>query len=146
MRFAILAFCLVAFFGSVPSVATAEERAYPVKIIWKFGRGLENILKSPVEIPVNMYKEAHRAEVRGENAGGQAIGYFTGTITGIGYTLARIGVGIFDVVTFPVPTRPVMLPSAPDGLFEAIAKDPSLAAQPIGRKPDVLSSKAERPL
>jgi putative exosortase-associated protein (TIGR04073 family) len=145
MRHATLALSLVALLGFMPSVAAAE-RAYPVKIIWKFGRGLENIIKSPVEIPVNMYKEAHRAEIGGENAGGQMIGFLTGTITGIGYTLARIGVGVFDIVTFPVPTPPVMLPSAPDGLVETIAKDSGIDAQPVRREPDVLTSKAKRPL
>jgi putative exosortase-associated protein (TIGR04073 family) len=146
MRHATLAFGLVALLGFLPSNAAAQERAYPVKIIWKFGRGLENILKSPVEIPVNMYKEAHRAEVRGDNAGGQAIGYFTGTLTGIGYTLARIGVGVFDVVTFPVPTDPIMHPSAPNGLFETIAMDSGIDAQPIRRERNALMPSADPPL
>lgn len=145
MRSAILAIGVVALFALSPTQAGAE-RAYPVKIIWKFGRGVENILKSPVEIPVNMYKEAHWAELQGENAGGQMIGYFTGTITGIGYMFARIGVGVFDIVTFPVPTGPVMTPSAPDGLFETIAKDTSLEAQPIRRERNDVTSRAEPPL
>ena len=128
MRFAILALLLAAL---VPATATASsDRAYPVKVVWKFARGVSNILRSPGEIPVNSYKEARGSQLAGENQGGQMLGYFTGTITGIGYMLARIGVGVFDIATFPIPTKSLMQPPVPDGFIGMLTSDQEITNRP----------------
>jgi len=92
-------------------------------MISKLGRGLENVGSSPVEIPVNMYKQARKAELSGGNDSSISVGYFTGLIVGVGFTVTRIGVGVADIVSFVVPTGPLMEPPTPDGLIETIEKD-----------------------
>ena len=113
--------------------SAAEKQSYPVETISKFFRGLENIGASPLEIPVNMYKQARRAEDSGGNASSIDVGYFTGLFVGIGFTVARIGVGIADVITFPVPTQPILQPATPDGLFATIDKDSGIDFPPLER-------------
>lgn len=106
-----------------PDVAAAgSDRAYPVQIVSKLWRGAVNVLLSPAELPVNSYKEARRAEMTGGNAGQTMVGYGTGFVTGVGYGVARVGVGLFDMVTFPIPTAPVMQPAAPNLLVETLAE------------------------
>ena len=119
----ILSIGIAAVIMGTPALSAAEGRAYPVETISKLGRGLQNILASPSEVAVNMFKEAREAEKHGDNSSGVEVGYFTGFFVGLGFTFARIGVGIADVVSFPVPTQPFMSPATPEGLFEAIDKD-----------------------
>ena len=119
----ILSVAIAALIIGMPALSAAEGRAYPVETISKLGRGLLNILASPSELPVNMFKQAREAEKRGDNSSGVEVGYFTGFFVGVGFMFARIGVGVAEVVSFPVPTRPFMSPATPDGLFTTIDKD-----------------------
>ncbi len=61
----------------------------------KLGRGIINVGFGCCEIPKKVYYMNH------EEGGLAAISY--GTLLGITYCLAREGVGIIDIVTFPVP-------------------------------------------
>lgn len=107
-----------------PSVAAAQStRAYPVQMISQLGRGVVNVLMAPIEVPVNMWKEGNGAVAHDANKGRQMIAMFTGAVTGTGYMCARVGVGFWEVVSFPYPTRPLMQPSTPDGFFETLARD-----------------------
>jgi hypothetical protein len=45
---------------------------------------------------------------------------FAGGATGVGYMFTRIGVGFFDVLTFPWPTKPVMQPPTPVVYLEGV--------------------------
>ena len=119
----ILSIAIAAVIIGTPVLSAAEGRAYPVETISKLGRGLQNIFTSPSEIPVNMFKQAREAEKRGDNFSGVEVGYFTGFFVGVGFMFARIGVGVAEVVSFPVPTRPFMSPATPDGFFATIDKD-----------------------
>lgn len=124
---------VLAFLIAATSVASAEptaDRSYPVRALWKLGRGLNNLAGAPSEIPVNMFKEAEGAKHAGDNFGGVVVGGFVGTFTGIGYTFARLGVGLFDVFTFPWPTQPVMQPATPDGFIETLAGRPDRSHHP----------------
>ena len=105
------------------SISFADSPGYVEATISKLGRGIENIVSSPVEIPVNMYKQARKAELSDGNDSSISVGYFTGLIVGIGFTVARIGVGVAEIVSFVVPTGPFMEPPTPDGLIETIEKD-----------------------
>lgn len=73
-------------------VSAGVHAGNPVK---KLGRGIANIAFSPLEIPMKMY------DITQEE--GDIAGITYGTFAGIGYCIARIGVGIADVVTFPMP-------------------------------------------
>ena len=110
-------------FLCLPTVAFAGPLEYAESTITKLGRGIENIVYSPVEIPVNMYKQAQKVEANGGNNSSISVGYFTGLIVGIGFTVARIGVGVAEIVSFPVPTGPFMEPPTPDGMIETLDKD-----------------------
>ena len=104
----------------------SPNRAYPVKILYKLARGLTNILSSPTEIPYNMVKEGRLMEPDedwlvpdgGDRLVQQLMAGFTGFFTGIGYTVARIGIGIIDTVTFFVPTPPIMDPATPPSALD----------------------------
>lgn len=120
----IFSIAIAAVIIGTPVLSAAEGRAYPVETISKLGRGLQNIFASPSEIPVNMFKQAREAERRGDNFSGVEVGYFTGFFVGIGFMIARIGVGVAEVVSFPIdPTNPFMSPATPDGFFTTIDKD-----------------------
>lgn len=105
------------------SMGFADSSGYPVEVISKLGRGISNVVSSPTEISVNMYKQARQAEEGDGNGSGIGVAYFTGLFVGIGFMVARIGVGVADILSFPVPTRPMMNPPTPDGLIETIEKD-----------------------
>ena len=81
-------------------------------ILRKLSRGLANIVYGVTEIPVQW--------VRSDWEGGssEAAGY--GTIYGGGKTLARLGYGIYEVITFPLPTyKDGYRPPYPPSLREA---------------------------
>lgn len=67
----------------------------------KLGRGVTNVVFGPLEICKQPVLIA-RSE-------GEFAGITWGVFQGIGYFLAREGVGIVDIVTFPMP-----LPGCPD--------------------------------
>ena len=130
MRYAILALALVTAL-TIPAAAQAREgRAYPVKIIWKLARGMANIVRSPIEIPVNSYKEARGANLAGDNTAGQLLGYFVGMATGVGYMVARIGTGTFDIATFFIPTGALMQPPVVASFLETLNSDKELRNRP----------------
>ncbi len=80
----------------------------------KLGRGISNIVFSPVEI-VNSVYTVQRND--GEVA---AVTY--GVLQGLTRTVARIGIGAYEVVTFPVGRRPIITPEFParGGVLNAI--------------------------
>jgi putative exosortase-associated protein (TIGR04073 family) len=62
----------------------------------KLGRGLGNILWGPSEILDSM------AAVNYDEGNSAAFSY--GIVRGVGRTFARLGYGIYEVATFPIPT------------------------------------------
>lgn len=62
----------------------------------KLGRGLANIAAGITEFP-------HSSTMINEREG-NAAGWTYGTARGIGRVIARLGYGIYEVVTFPFPT------------------------------------------
>lgn len=69
--------------------------AYADGPIVKFSRGLVNIVTSPGELLIQP-AIIHETE-------NLPIAITAGLIRGIGMTVARIGVGVYDIVTFPIP-------------------------------------------
>ncbi len=63
----------------------------------KFGRGIENVITSPAEIPCTMESEMHK--------GDRIIRFFSGFGKGTVYFLRRAIVGATEVVTFPIPMK-----------------------------------------
>ncbi|TFH11958.1 MAG: exosortase system-associated protein, TIGR04073 family [Nitrosomonadales bacterium] len=88
-------------FFSLPYVAMAHEGdEYPTKVGEKLGNGVANIVTGFVEIPKTMILTSHRDGV----AYGITNGFFVGLVHAVGRTLS----GVFDVVTFVVPTTPLV--------------------------------------
>jgi putative exosortase-associated protein (TIGR04073 family) len=123
MRAHILAAAIFAIFTTTAASAAEPapaDRPYGVRTMYKFTRGLTNIVASPTEIYINMYKEGHEAQsLSDSNWADIGVGTFVGMFQGIGYMVARIGVGVADVLTFPVPTEPFMHPKTPDLMLES---------------------------
>lgn len=88
-------FLAVFFLSSVP-VANAEGAVsdYFYDIGTKIGRGFENVLTSPAEIPCTM-----RTEIKEQGGMGGVTGFGRGTL----FMLRRMLVGVTEVGTFMIP-------------------------------------------
>ena len=83
------------------SAAESNEPQWLMRPIEKVSRGIANVAFSVFELPMQW------ANVTREDGG--VAGITKGTLKGVCYVIARIGVGVVDIVTFPVP-----LPNRPD--------------------------------
>jgi putative exosortase-associated protein (TIGR04073 family) len=86
--------------------AWADEPSVPEQIGTKLVRGLANLTTGVGEIPKQIYLIGKRE--------GWVQGAVRGPLEGLGMFIARTVVGVYDVVTFPVPVpsryQPVLLP------------------------------------
>ena len=81
-----------------PSAETTVTVRNPAE---KLNRGLVNIITSPIEIAKQVdlsWKEGAKTD---KNAGASV---FSGFFKGLGFTVMRMGSGIWDVVSFPFKT------------------------------------------
>ena len=99
---------MVAIMAAVaPTQTFAQDKAHQefinplMKPAWKLSRGIANVLFSPLEIPMKWH-DVQRQE-------GGIVGITYGTLKGLIYMAARIGVGFVDIFTFPIP-----LPNCPE--------------------------------
>lgn len=76
----------------------------------KLGRGIVNIITSPIEIAKQVdlnWKQSAKSK-------SQAKGIVTGFFKGLAYTVGRMGSGVWDVISFPFKTpknyEPLMKP------------------------------------
>ena len=69
----------------------------------KFGRGCVNTVSSPLEIPNQMYLLADHADKNSKYGLRTAAAAIEGLFMGLGYTFWRLGAGVYDIITFPVP-------------------------------------------
>ena len=108
--FAVAVMCLIA-------PAQAEQSAPADNAVTKsarqLGRGLGNIVTGPLEIPANIIKV--------KDTNGDVAGVTYGTLRGVWRCLVREGVGVFEVVTFPMRFKPIVTPefTAQNGLVNA---------------------------
>lgn len=83
------------------SAAESNEPQWIMRPVEKLGRGIANVAFGVFELPMQW-----TAVTREE---GGIAGLTKGTLRGICYVVARLGVGIADIVTFPFP-----LPDCPN--------------------------------
>ena len=76
--------------------------------IHKAGRGLTNVLTGWIELP----KQIHLGS-REPNA---VTGLAWGVVKGVGLTVLRTGVGLYEAVTFPIPYYPKAFASPYQGM------------------------------
>ncbi len=98
----LVTFCVAFIMVGVSFSAKADD-AWIMRPMEKLGRGITNVAFSVLEIPMKW------SEVSSEK--GALAGLTYGTLKGVCYTIARIGVGVVDIITFPFP-----LPDCPDDL------------------------------
>jgi len=87
-------------FSLSPNLAMAHE--YPAQVGEKLGTGIVNVITGVGEIPKTMM-------ISGREKGatyGMTAGFFTGIVHMLGRTLS----GAVDIVTFVVPTTPMVKP------------------------------------
>ena len=87
------------------SVSAAEESSYGEKIGQKTLRGLSNATLGIIEVPKEIIKTTNDSNL--------IYGVTAGTFLGIINTLGRTSVGVLDLITFPLPTKPVVQPVHP---------------------------------
>jgi len=88
-----------------PAAAHAEEDSgisYPAKIGGKLGIGLMNAATGIIEIPKSMAVESSKE--------GIGMGLSVGLIKGMTNMVGRSFLGMLDVVSFPLPTKPLVTP------------------------------------
>jgi len=77
------------------SAVDADAMSYEDNPARKLGRGVANTLLGVLEVPIKI------ADVNNEDGGIAAVTY--GTFLGFAHFVARVGVGAFEIVTFPAP-------------------------------------------
>lgn len=97
--------CAIVFIALI--ICTATPAFCEDNAITKLGRGLANILTSPLEVPEQIS--------RTNNSDGPFAGYTVGVLKGFGWALGRACVGAYEAVTFALPF--------PQG-YKPILKDP----------------------
>jgi putative exosortase-associated protein (TIGR04073 family) len=108
---------LIATWGPMISLATADtwrgeyygKRNYPMAALRKGGRGVANVVTSPAEL-IRQFQRAKRHD-------GQVAAHTVGIANGFAWMFARIGVGVYEVLTFPLPFNnfnPVIYPEFVD--------------------------------
>jgi putative exosortase-associated protein (TIGR04073 family) len=91
---------LTAALGFACASAQAED-TYLARSSGKFGSGVLNTATGWTEIPKTMYTTAQQ-----EGAIGLPLGFFKGVF----HTLGRTMIGVMDMTTFFIPTKPMMTP------------------------------------
>ena len=109
MRISLFVFCLAMvilfnFTGSLRAELSDEDLSWSGTPIHKLERGLINIFSSPLELPASMMSVADEK--------GEVFGFLIGTIEGVFTTLFRAVSGVYDTVTFLIPSysKPIMEP------------------------------------
>ena len=91
---------LFVLFSFAPNAAMAES--YPTKIGEKLGNGIVNVVTGVAEIP--------KTVMITNRSKGPAYAATAGFMTGIVHMLGRTLFGAVDLVTFMIPTRPLVNP------------------------------------
>ena len=114
MKANLLVLCVAALLlGAVTTQAAIDNTPENYNAGRKLGRGFSNLLFGIVEVPNQISK------VSADKGGGAAATYGVGK--GIWRWFAREGVGLYEIVTFPIPVKryqPVILPEFPNEDYE----------------------------
>ena len=98
--------CVAAGLLCLSSLSVRAEEgsgiSYPAKIGGKFLIGMLNVATGIVEIPKTMMTESASE--------GIAMGASLGLLKGMTNVLGRSFLGMADVVSFPIPTKPLVTP------------------------------------
>jgi putative exosortase-associated protein (TIGR04073 family) len=98
LRTIVLSASMLLFTGACAMAADS----YGDTVQLKLGSGVSNILLGLVEVPKNIISTSNQANV--------LLGITGGTVKGTAHALGRTLAGIVDVLSFPVPTKPITNP------------------------------------
>lgn len=85
-----------------PSSYANDQQSYGSKVGHKAANGLANVTTAFLELP--------KCIINATNDSNLIWGVVGGTMQGVLNMLGRIGVGLNDLVTAPIPTKPVAYP------------------------------------
>ncbi|WP_020561823.1 exosortase system-associated protein, TIGR04073 family [Methylosarcina fibrata] len=88
--------------AQLPNFTNTVNPSYGSEVGAKALNAFANMLTGPLEIPKNI--------INTTNQGNVFYGIFGGGFKGIVNTAGRLAVGLADLVTFPLPTKPVAYP------------------------------------
>jgi putative exosortase-associated protein (TIGR04073 family) len=92
---------IATFFFLTPYLATASS--YPAKMGVKLGNGVTNLVTGMGEIPKNI--------MIANKSDGPAYAATAGVMTGLLHMLGRTLCGATDLITFMIPTKPIVRPN-----------------------------------
>jgi putative exosortase-associated protein (TIGR04073 family) len=78
------------------------QQSYGEKVGFKALNAFANLTTSPLELPKNIINTMNKSNF--------FYGVFGGFLKGLVNTLGRTGCGIADLLTFPLPTKPIVYP------------------------------------
>ncbi len=81
----------------------SDQQSYGSKVGHKALNGFANITTAILEIPKNIINTTNDSNI--------FFGAFGGTGKGLVNTAGRIGLGVTDLITAPIPTKPVVYPA-----------------------------------
>ena len=97
---------LIILMSILPNYCRAEELSGKPsfsKPLMKIGRGMINIVSSPLELPNQMYLLSSHAHDNSKYGIETASAAIEGFLMGVVYSFWRLGAGTYDLVTFPLP-------------------------------------------
>ena len=100
----LLSVVLTAFLAMSAPISHAEHESvdYGTAVGDKATRGIANLLTAPLELPKNMINTVNDSNI--------AYGMVGGAAKGILNLVARMFTGLVDLITFPLPTQPIVYP------------------------------------
>ncbi|MGZ5052094.1 MAG: exosortase system-associated protein, TIGR04073 family [Methylobacter sp.] len=95
-------------YGGVAAMPSARvnqtrHRSYGEKVGGKAANAFVNLVSAPLEIPKNMINTSNKSNV--------FYGIVGGLFKGVINTAGRLGVGVADLITIPLPTLPIAQPA-----------------------------------
>ncbi len=109
MRYRLKVFVLTFLLALSAGEGVAQE-SYGGAVGRKLGVGFSNIVLSWVEIPKCMIN-GYNNSLYEDGVPGFAYGLTGGFIQGVANTAGRLFTGVLDVITFPLPTKPIPQPA-----------------------------------
>ncbi len=90
------------FAETVETEVATTEQSYGSQVGNKALNGFANLTTAILEIPKNIINTTNDSNI--------VLGSVGGLAKGIIHTLGRMGVGLADLITAPIPTRPIAQP------------------------------------
>lgn len=97
--------CAVLLLSATSLQAGTHDKSRVDDATRKLGRGISNVVFAPIEIFNSIYT------VQQEDGEVAAISY--GLLQGVGRSALRIGIGVYEVATFPKAEAPLIMPEFP---------------------------------